>query len=212
MRAKALIGLVAAAGLVALVTPASGSSTTTCLTYPGDTLLDIQGVLRVFAASVPARPTDRTVVTVWACKPGRKTRTRLIVEHDDSDGGYTCAPATVDSNGAWLGIDCAYVGGTFTFDHVYEFPLRSTVGRRTAAVAGGGLVGITTSGGLVLIDGCDSRLEVADSTGVHVVGPANSTDAAVGGAHIYWSAGAATGAATASGHPTGSLTTPGKCD
>ncbi|HEY5198386.1 MAG TPA: hypothetical protein VIJ51_15300 [Solirubrobacteraceae bacterium] len=211
MRLRFLIGLLAACALGATVAPASGSSAATCLTYPGDTLLDMQGVVRVYAVSVPARPTPKTVVSVYSCKPGRTARTRLIVEHDDSDGGYTCAPATLNSTKSWLAIDCAYVGGTSTLDHVYEFPLGTAVGPRAAAVVGGGLVGVTTSGGLALVDGCDSTLEIADSGGVRVIAPASVTDPAVGGAHVYWSTGTVTGVATATGHPKGSLTTPGTC-
>jgi hypothetical protein len=213
MRTRLLVGLLAVCVLTAIVAPASGSSTAgSCLTYAGDTLLDIQGVVRVYVASVPPRPTDRTVVSVYACKPGKTARTRLIVEHDDSDGGYTCNPAMTDTNMSWLAVDCAYVGGTFVFDHVYEFPLGSSVGRRTAAVAGGALVGVTTSGGLALIDGCDSTLELADAGGVHVIAPETATDPAVGGAHVYWSTTTTPGTATATGHPAGSLSTPGKCD
>lgn len=212
MRPSVSTGLLAACALAVAAAPASGSSAATCLTYPGDTLLDVSGVIRIYSASVPARPTPRTVVSVYSCKPGRTARTRLIVEHDDSDGGYTCAPATLDSTKAWVAIDCAYVGGTAILDHVYEFPLGSTVGHRVASVVGGGLVGVTTSGGLALIDGCDQTLEIADAGGVRVVAPASVTDPAVGGAHVYWTAGASTGVAVASGHPRGSLTTPGQCD
>lgn len=214
MHMRLLIGLLAAAGPAAAITaPASGSAARpTCLTYPGDTLLDMQGVLRVYTVSVPARPTPTTVVRVYACKPGRTARTLLVVERDDSDGGYTCAPASVDSNRSWLAIDCAYVGGTATTDYVYEFPLGSAVGRRTASVSGGALVGVSTSGGLALVDECDSTLEVADTTGVHVVAPAGVTDPAVGGAHVYWSTATGTGSSMPRGHPRGSLTTPGTCD
>ncbi|HWH10763.1 MAG TPA: hypothetical protein VG165_06515 [Solirubrobacteraceae bacterium] len=214
MRPRLVISLLAAsAAVAAVVAPASGSTVrTTCLTYPGDTLLDMQGVLRVYAVSVPVRPTPKTVVSVYWCKPGRTARTLLVVEHDDSDGGYTCAPATLDSNESWLAIDCAYVGGTATLDYVYEFPLGTTVGHRTATVSGGSLVGVSTSGGLAVVDECDSTLEVADATGVHVVAPAGVTDPAVGGAHVYWSTATGTGSNTPRGHPKGALTTPGTCD
>lgn len=212
MRLRLAISLLAVCALVLAVAPASGSSAATCLTYPGETLLDVAGVVRVYSVSVPARPSPKTVVSVYSCKPGRTARTRLIVERDDSDGGYTCDPATLDTGAAWLAIDCEYVGGAAVGDYVYEFPFKSTVGHRVASVVGGGLLGVTTSGGLALIDGCDQTLEIADAGGIRVVAPASATDPAVGGAHVYWTAGATTGSATATGHPSGSLTTPGQCD
>jgi hypothetical protein len=218
MRARPLTRLIAAvvvlataAALAAVAAPASGAAKQTCLTYAGETLLDVQGVIRVYAASVPDRPTPHTVVRVYACKPGHAPRTQLVVEHDDSDGGYTCAPATTDADSRWLALDCAYVGGTFIDDHIYEFPFGTSVGQRVASLDGGSLVGVSTSGGLAVVDECDQTLEVADASGVRVVAPASVTDPAVGGAHVYWTAGTTVGSTTPTGHPKGSLTTPGSC-
>ncbi|HEY5196645.1 MAG TPA: hypothetical protein VIJ51_06415 [Solirubrobacteraceae bacterium] len=212
MRIMLLVAALAVGAGAATVGSASGSSTGTCLSYSGETLLDIPGHWRIFAVSVPPGPTARTVVSVYACRPGRTARTRVVVERDDRNGGYTCGPALIDSSRSWLAVGCTYVGGTFVTERAYEFRLGSAVGRRTATIVGGGLVGVLTSGGVAVIDGCDSTLEVADATGVHVVAPAKTTDIAVGGAHLYWWTGTAIAASTGKGHPIGLVTTPGRCD
>jgi hypothetical protein len=207
----AVIALLVTCALVATVASASGSSTGTCATYSGETLLDIPGGLRVFAVTARSGQTGRTRVSVYACGPGRIARTRLIVEPGGGNGAYTCGPALIDSSRSWLAVACGRAGGPLSQVRVYEFPLGSTVGHRSATIVGGGLVGVMTSGGLALIAGCDGQVEVADATGVHVVAPASVTDLAVGGARVYWWTGRAIGAATATGHPKGSLAASGRC-